>query len=49
MEALVKRKMADVDTIFEEDDEEEAQYMDDMWVFCVPDPIVIRGAGNITV
>ena len=40
--------MADFDAIYEEDDEEERIY-DDNVVISVPDPIVIRGAGNITV
>ena len=38
--------MADFDTIYEEDDEESNASES---VVTVPDPIVIRGAGNVTV
>ena len=38
--------MADFDTIYEEDDEESNTSEN---VVSVPDPIVIRGAGNVTV
>ena len=37
--------MADFDTIYEEDDEPDST---DDFVITVPDPIVIRGAGNVT-
>lgn len=40
--------MADFDAIYEEEDEEE-RYIDDTVVFCAPDPVVVRGAGNVTV
>ncbi|XP_076467827.1 cysteine-rich hydrophobic domain-containing protein 2-like [Babylonia areolata] len=39
--------MADFDTIYEERDEEEN--LPDYTVAVVPDPIVIRGAGNVTI
>ena len=38
----------DFDAIYEEEDEEERYYEESM-VVNVPDPVVIRGAGNITV
>ena len=38
----------DFDAIYEEEDEEERFYEESM-VVNVPDPVVIRGAGNITV
>jgi len=38
--------MADFDAIYEE---EEEQHLEDHYVAMVPDPIVIRGAGNMTV
>ena len=41
-------KMADFDAIYEEEDEEE-RYVDDVIVFSTPDPVVVRGAGNVTV
>jgi hypothetical protein len=44
--------MADIDmfdTIFEEDDDEETEFVDDSVLYRVPDPVLIRGAGNITV
>ncbi|XP_064637572.1 cysteine-rich hydrophobic domain-containing protein 2-like [Lineus longissimus] len=44
--------MADIDmfdTIFEEDDDEETEFVDDSILYRVPDPVIIRGAGNITV
>ena len=40
--------MADFDAIYEEDDEEE-RYVDEAMFISVPDPVVVRGAGNITV
>ena len=40
--------MADFDVIYEEEDEEE-RYYEESLVVNVPDPVVIRGAGNITV
>lgn len=38
--------MADFDTIYEENDEESANSGE--YVLPVPDPIIVRGAGNIT-
>lgn len=38
--------MADFDTIYEENDEEPAN--SENYVLPVPDPIIVRGAGNIT-
>jgi len=38
--------MADFDTIYEENDEESTNSAD--YVLPVPDPIIVRGAGNIT-
>ena len=40
--------MADFDAIYEEEEEHE-QHLEDHYVAMVPDPIVIRGAGNMTV
>ncbi|CAH1777832.1 unnamed protein product [Owenia fusiformis] len=40
--------MADFDQIYEEDDEEERFIVDDLTI-PVQDPIVIRGAGNVTI
>ncbi|KAK3100062.1 hypothetical protein FSP39_014120 [Pinctada imbricata] len=39
--------MADFDTIYEEDDEDSAQ--GDVLNYQIPDPLVIRGAGNVTI
>ena len=39
--------MADFDAIYEEDEEE--RFYEESMVVSVPDPVVIRGAGNITV
>ncbi|XP_014298507.1 cysteine-rich hydrophobic domain-containing protein 2 [Microplitis demolitor] len=42
--------MADFDAIYEEEEEEEnEQNSEDHYVTIVPDPIVVRGAGNMTV
>lgn len=38
--------MADFDTIYEEDDEEGP--LNDNFVVNIPDPIIVRGAGNVT-
>ena len=40
--------MADFDTIYEEDDEPDG-FNDETLIISVPDPVVVRGAGNITV
>lgn len=40
--------MADFDAIYEEEEENE-QNSEDHYVTIVPDPIVVRGAGNMTV
>lgn len=40
--------MADFDAIYEEEEENE-QNLEEQYVKMVPDPIVIRGAGNMTV
>lgn len=40
--------MADFDAIYEEEEVNE-QNTEDNYVTIVPDPIVIRGAGNMTV
>ena len=40
--------MADFDAIYEEEEEPE-QSLEEPSVSVVPDPIVIRGAGNMTV
>ena len=40
--------MADFDAIYEEEDEED-RYIDDSLVISVPDPVIVRGAGNVTV
>ncbi|KAK2188380.1 hypothetical protein NP493_133g00000 [Ridgeia piscesae] len=40
--------MADFDAIYEEDDEPD-RFIDDTLIISVPDPVVVRGAGNITV
>ena len=42
-------KMADFDAIYEEEDEEDHRYIDENVIPSVPDPVIIRGAGNITV
>ena len=48
-EVELRTNMAtDFDAIYEEEDEEERYYEESM-VVNVPDPVVIRGAGNITV
>lgn len=41
--------MADFDAIYEEEEEENEQNSEDHYVTIVPDPIVVRGAGNMTV
>lgn len=43
-----QRTMADFDAIYEEEEENE-QNLEEHYVAMVPDPIVIRGAGNMTV
>lgn len=40
--------MADFDAIYEEEEEQEPHF-EEHYVALVPDPIVIRGAGNMTV
>ena len=40
-------KMADFDEIYEEEDEDE-HFIEDSFTISVPDPIVIRAAGNVT-
>ena len=40
--------MADFDAIYEEEDEEDC-YSDECQMAPVPDPVVVRGAGNVTV
>lgn len=40
--------MADFDAIYEEEEENE-QNLEEHYVTTVPDPIIIRGAGNMTV
>ena len=40
--------MADFDAIYEEEDEED-RYPEESMVVTVPDPVIVRGAGNITV
>ncbi|KAJ8297632.1 hypothetical protein KUTeg_024582 [Tegillarca granosa] len=39
--------MADFDTIYEEDDEEGP--LNENFVVNIPDPIIVRGAGNVTI
>ncbi len=39
--------MADFDAIYEEEEEEE-RFVEDSVALNVPDPVVIRGAGNVT-
>ncbi|KMR05363.1 cysteine-rich hydrophobic domain 2 [Lasius niger] len=41
--------MADFDAIYEEEEEENEQNLEEHYVAMVPEPIVIRGAGNMTV
>ena len=48
MLTITRRKMADFDTIYEEDDEPDG-FNDETLIISVPDPVVVRGAGNITV
>lgn len=48
MAASPESNMADFDAIFEEDDDEERANEDSL-VSLVPEPVVIRGAGNMTV
>ena len=43
------KKMADFDAIYEDQQEEVSSILDSPDVCLVPDPIIIRGAGNITV
>ena len=45
---ITQRSMADFDAIYEEDDERD-RFIDDTLIISVPDPVVVRGAGNITV
>lgn len=40
--------MADFDAIYEEEDEVEVPF-EESYVTLVPDPVVVRGAGNMTV
>lgn len=40
--------MADFDAIYEEEDEED-HFTEEEMVVAVPDPVIVRGAGNITV
>lgn len=40
--------MADFDAIYEEEEEND-EPLDDPYVKMVPDPVVVRGAGNMTV
>ena len=44
-------KMADFDAIYQDQPglEEGAAILDDTYTTFVPDPIIVRGAGNITV
>ena len=44
----LRNKMADFDAIYEEEEEND-EPMDDPYVKMVPDPVVVRGAGNMTV
>jgi len=39
--------MADFDAIYEEQEDDEA--LDDAYVKSVPDPVIVRGSGNMTV
>ena len=39
--------MADFDAIYEEEDEED-RFVEDSIVQTVPDPVIVRGAGNVT-
>ncbi|KAH9373633.1 hypothetical protein HPB48_011381 [Haemaphysalis longicornis] len=48
MAASPESNMADFDAIYEEDDDEE-RVNEDSLVSLVPEPVVIRGAGNMTV
>lgn len=41
--------MADFDAIYEEEDDEDRVEIEDDLTINVPDPIVLRGAGNVTV
>jgi rubrerythrin len=45
---FVGRIMADFDAIYEEEEEHEGT-LEETYVTLVPDPVVIRGAGNMTV
>lgn len=40
--------MADFDAIYEEEEENE-ENIEENYVAMVPDPVVVRGAGNMTV
>ena len=40
--------MADFDTIYEEEDDEDRN-VEETFLVSVPDPVIVRGAGNITV
>lgn len=44
-----QEEMADFDAIYEEQELAEPEDLDEAHVQMVPDPIVIRGAGNMTV
>ena len=46
---LVNTAMADFDAIYEDQQDEVASILESPQVNLVPDPIIIRGAGNITV
>ena len=39
--------MADFDAIYEEEDEDE-RFSDESMIPSVPDPVIVRGAGNVT-
>ncbi|XP_072040692.1 cysteine-rich hydrophobic domain-containing protein 2-like [Amphiura filiformis] len=42
--------MADFDAIYEEDDDDtNVYYSDDQIISTVPDPVIVRGSGNITI
>ena len=46
-EVLFPSKMADFDEIYEVEDEEEP-YIEESLTVSVPDPVIVRGAGNVT-
>lgn len=41
--------MADFDVIYEEDEIEGEELPSENFISSVPDPVVVRGAGNLTV